>query len=178
VGSCIDDNVHIDGLAAVSDSRIKQILLKINRDNPLDLIDIHRKSNQECALIFVSLGTIYNDGLKLYSKIIQSFNFFDKEPITNDENCDLYNTQRRRYKLSELSIIVSVGTNNYDEFMRLIKSGALKIPDNMLIVEFAPQLEVLKRASLFITHCGMNSTNEGLLSAFFFIPEYFTHVGM
>jgi MGT family glycosyltransferase len=36
------------------------------------------------------------------------------------------------------------------------------IPDNFLVRPFVPQLEVLRRAALFITHAGMNSVQEGL----------------
>ena len=35
-------------------------------------------------------------------------------------------------------------------------------PPNFIIAEFAPQMPLLERASLFITHGGMNSANEGL----------------
>jgi MGT family glycosyltransferase len=34
------------------------------------------------------------------------------------------------------------------------------IPANCLVQQFVPQLEILQRASLFITHGGMNSVNE------------------
>lgn len=37
-----------------------------------------------------------------------------------------------------------------------------KIPDNFFVYPFVPQLEVLQKASLFITHGGMNSVNEAL----------------
>ncbi|HEY1389584.1 MAG TPA: macrolide family glycosyltransferase [Ktedonobacterales bacterium] len=36
------------------------------------------------------------------------------------------------------------------------------IPDNFIVRPFVPQLQVLRRAALFITHGGMNSVNEGL----------------
>lgn len=36
------------------------------------------------------------------------------------------------------------------------------IPDNIHIYEFLPQLEILRKASLFITHGGMNSMNEAI----------------
>lgn len=35
-------------------------------------------------------------------------------------------------------------------------------PDNFIVKSYVPQLEVLKRADLFLTHGGMNSTNEGI----------------
>jgi MGT family glycosyltransferase len=36
------------------------------------------------------------------------------------------------------------------------------IPSNILVRPYVPQLEILKRADLFVTHGGMNSTCEGL----------------
>jgi MGT family glycosyltransferase len=41
------------------------------------------------------------------------------------------------------------------------RSGAP--PANFLVEEFVPQMQLLERTSLFITHGGMNSANEGLL---------------
>ena len=38
----------------------------------------------------------------------------------------------------------------------------MKIPSNVYLVKSAPQVEILKRASLFITHSGMNSSNESI----------------
>lgn len=36
-------------------------------------------------------------------------------------------------------------------------------PGNFILAEFVPQMKLLERTSLFITHGGMNSANEGLL---------------
>ncbi len=36
-------------------------------------------------------------------------------------------------------------------------------PENFLVEEFVPQMKLLERTSLFVTHGGMNSANEGLL---------------
>lgn len=54
-----------------------------------------------------------------------------------------------------VSVIISIG--------KTVKKKQLgKIPDNIFIYPFVPQLKILKRASLFITHGGMNSVNEAL----------------
>ena len=37
-----------------------------------------------------------------------------------------------------------------------------RIPENIYAYSFVPQLEVLQHASVFLTHCGMNSINEAL----------------
>ncbi|MBP2622397.1 glycosyl transferase [Streptococcus oricebi] len=55
----------------------------------------------------------------------------------------------------KLSVIMSIGD----------KIDARKlgdIPDNIFLAPFLPQLQILERASLFITHGGMNSVNEAL----------------
>jgi MGT family glycosyltransferase len=36
------------------------------------------------------------------------------------------------------------------------------VPDNFLVSSYVPQLEILSRAQVFVTHCGMNSTMESL----------------
>jgi MGT family glycosyltransferase len=52
-------------------------------------------------------------------------------------------------------VILSVG-NKVD----IASLGA--IPNNFIVKPFVPQLQVLQRAVLFITHGGMNSVSEGL----------------
>jgi UDP:flavonoid glycosyltransferase YjiC (YdhE family) len=37
-----------------------------------------------------------------------------------------------------------------------------KIPGNFIVRTAVPQVEILRRAALLITHGGMNSVNEGL----------------
>jgi MGT family glycosyltransferase len=37
-------------------------------------------------------------------------------------------------------------------------------PANFRVLEYVPQLELLKRANLFVTHCGSNSAHEALLA--------------
>lgn len=43
-----------------------------------------------------------------------------------------------------------------------VEPSSLGAPDNFMVRRQVPQLEVLKRARVFITHCGMNSTMEAL----------------
>ncbi|MED1123495.1 macrolide family glycosyltransferase [Bacillus atrophaeus] len=45
---------------------------------------------------------------------------------------------------------------------QLKQSDLNEIPENFIVKPYVPQLEILKRANLFITHGGMNSTSEGL----------------
>lgn len=82
-------------------------------------------------LIYVSMGTVYNDDIGFYRKMIRTFT--DKP-----------------YR-----IFISVG-----KYIDQDKLGA--IPSNIFVQEYWPQLEILKKASLFISHGGMNSVNESL----------------
>lgn len=85
-------------------------------------------------VIYISLGTIFNNSLEFFKKCIEAF------------------------KDSDTTIIMSIGK-------KVKKEDLGRIPDNFYIAEFVPQLEVLKRADLFITHGGMNSSNEAIYYA-------------
>lgn len=61
----------------------------------------------------------------------------------------------RAFRDEPVSVIISIG-----EAVKKERLG--EIPDNVFVYPFVPQLEVLRKASLFITHGGMNSVNEAL----------------
>lgn len=82
-------------------------------------------------IIYVALGTIYNDKVETYRSIIQALKMI---------GCPSYISIGKHINISDL--------------------GA--IPSHIHIAPYLPQLEMLKRASLFISHCGMNSVNESL----------------
>ncbi len=57
----------------------------------------------------------------------------------------------------DVQLVLSIGGGN---------AGELKnVPTSAIVVQFAPQLELLNRASLTITHAGMNTTMESLSQA-------------
>jgi MGT family glycosyltransferase len=59
------------------------------------------------------------------------------------------------FKNCEAIFILSIGNNlNIDDFT--------DIPENFIISNYVPQLEILKRANAFVTHGGMNSVSEAL----------------
>lgn len=86
-------------------------------------------------LIYVSLGTVFNNKTEIYGIILDAFR-------ENDEN---------------LTVVISTGEN---VFNRLTETRF--IPPNVHLVKSAPQIDLLRRASLFITHSGMNSTSESV----------------
>jgi zeaxanthin glucosyltransferase len=83
-------------------------------------------------LIYASLGTLVNGLEHIYKTIL---NVVGQVP--------------------EVQVVLSVGTNvNPDDLG--------PIPANTIVVQAAPQLELLKRAALCITHAGLNTALESL----------------
>jgi MGT family glycosyltransferase len=83
-------------------------------------------------LIYISLGTMYNDEVDFYHSCFEAFSD------------------------TPFQVVMAVGN-------RLEMSGLAKQPDNFIVREYVPQLQILERASLFITHGGLNSAHEGIL---------------
>jgi MGT family glycosyltransferase len=96
-------------------------------------------------LIYISLGTVFNFALLVFQKIIDSLKLLEKDEKT--------------YKYT---FIVSVNKNIIDELKSFYEKKNISIGDNVHLVETAPQISILKRASLFVTHSGMNSTSESV----------------
>jgi MGT family glycosyltransferase len=68
---------------------------------------------------------------------------------------DFYQKCFEAFKNSAEQVVLSVGDR-----VDLNRLGP--IPGNFIVRRFVPQLEILKRAGLFITHGGMNSVTEGI----------------
>ncbi len=88
--------------------------------------------NTKRPLLFISMGTIFNN------------------------NIDFFNTCTEAFGNMEIDVLMSVGKS--------IDISALTIPDNFNVKYYfeVPQLEILKECNIFMTHGGMNSTQEGL----------------
>ncbi|MDR1117389.1 MAG: hypothetical protein LBL09_03985 [Oscillospiraceae bacterium] len=99
-------------------------------------------------LIYTSLGTLFNNDEFAYAFYNICFDAFKNE--------------------SNYQVIMSVGNQtNIAE----IKG----IPDNFALYNHVPQLDVLKKTDLFITHGGMNSVNEAL---YFGVPMIAFPIGL
>ena len=88
------------------------------------------KKDLSKKLIYISLGTVFNDNLDFFKKCINAFAFS-----------------------KEFQLILSVG-----KFFDLKEFG--NPPDNVYIYNFVPQHQILKEADVFISHGGLNSINE------------------
>jgi MGT family glycosyltransferase len=93
------------------------------------------------VLVYIALGTVFNQNLSLYRKIISAIE------LLKDENLS--------FKFENIDFLISAGIV-YEELAKTQRSS------NVHVVKSTPQLEILKRAALFVTHCGMNSMNEAI----------------
>lgn len=82
-------------------------------------------------LIYISLGTVFNQAIDFYKLCFDAF------------------------RNTKYTVILSVGG-------RTQVADLGEVPANFIVRSYVPQLEVLQRAKVFITHGGMNSTSEGL----------------
>ena len=83
-------------------------------------------------LIYASLGTLVNGLRDVYKHILEAV-----------------------APLEDVQVVLSVGKNIHPESLG-------PIPSNTIVVRSAPQIELLKRAALCITHAGLNTTLESL----------------
>jgi len=74
--------------------------------------------------------------------------------IFND-NLAFYHLCLETFKNTPYQVVVSLGH-------RFTLSDLPAIPENFIVKNHIPQLEVLQKADVFITHAGMNSINESL----------------
>ncbi|MDS0524273.1 glycosyl transferase [Clostridium sp. SHJSY1] len=77
-----------------------------------------------------------------------------------DGSVKFYESCFKAFADMDANIILSVGKKIDITIFR-------DIPSNFIVRNYVPQLEVLKQTDVFITHGGMNSTNEGL---YYYIP--------
>jgi len=148
IGPTINDDVNNKNYSLNKDESLEKILNTFEiKESKFNILD-----DSTAKLIYVSLGTIFNSDLRIYKLIINEFKTFDLEEFQTRSNI----------KLENLKIVISTGIQIYNKFQEMIGSNEFKLPENIILVQSAPQTELLKRASLFVTHCGMNSTSESI----------------
>ena len=92
---------------------------------PFEQLDAER------ALIYLSLGTVFNN------------------------NPTLFRAARDAFGDSRYQLVIALGH-------QLDPAALAPLPENVIVQPYVPQLEILQRAALFISHGGMNSVHEGL----------------
>ncbi len=72
-----------------------------------------------------------------------------------NKRADFYRQCFDAFASSDFQVVLAIGRQVSREVLG-------RIPSNFLVEAFVPQLEILQRARLFLTHGGMNSVNEAL----------------
>ena len=98
-------------------------------------------------LVYVSLGTVISDRPEFYRTCIEAL---------GDDGRDAGGIRS-----TAVDLLISCG--------KAFDPAQLgELPANVRVEQYVDQMEVLARASLFVTHCGMNSASEGMWMA---VPE-------
>ena len=95
-----------------------------------DTPDLNFDASDTRPLIYISLGTIFNDQPEFYRNCFEAL-------------AD-----------SPYRVVLATGSK--------VDAGSLTAPANFCVRPYVPQLPVLSQASVFLTHCGMNSASEAL----------------
>jgi MGT family glycosyltransferase len=138
IGPCIDESVRVYDV----NEDLERVL---DRHQPVNPVKPNEREIKDKALVYISMGTVFSNNLPLYSKIIDSL-------LLLKDDCSLEDL-----KFENIDFVISAGKT-----LDGLLSKYTELPSNILILQSAPQLEILKRASLFVTHCGMNSMNEAI----------------
>lgn len=134
IGCCLSDKTES---FQTNDNQLNDILKSFEPINPnYQMIEYPRK------LIYASLGTLFNYKVNIFEKILESVKFFHESA-------------------NNLTLLVSCGKSSLNYLKQKVENG-LTLPNCVVLCEFVPQIEILKRASLFITHAGMNSSIEAI----------------
>ncbi|HEX3045261.1 MAG TPA: amino acid adenylation domain-containing protein [Bacillota bacterium] len=72
-----------------------------------------------------------------------------------NKTLDFYQKCLKAFCDSEVQVVMAIG-----EELEISSLG--EIPANCIVMNYVPQLEILKRAAVFITHAGFNSTSEAI----------------
>ena len=145
VGNCISESVRT---VEINDEKLKQVLAEFEPVNPA--WDLSRRGSQNLKLVYVSLGTIFNNNLFVFEKIINAVRIFDSYSSMSG------------LRRQDLRVVFALGNATHSRFMHKISNEAYEVPENTVLLASAPQIELLKRASLFVTHCGMGSSSEAV----------------
>ena len=122
---------------------------------------------------FQPQGNLFDDHTKFVGSIVAPrpkpsnfpYDFLDYDPLVyislgtvNNLNKDFYRSCLEAFRDFEAHFVMSIGQQ-----VTIDELGT--IPENFLVLNHVPQLDVLKQTDVFITHGGLNSVHESLLAA-------------
>ena len=139
----------------------KSIMPLVQNDNFTDTVVYATRKYQPCADTFSghyafvgpSLAADYKPDKNPHRPLV----FISMGTVLN-EKPDFYKTCIQALAGENVDVLISCG--------KAVDAGSLgELPDNIRVEPYVNQLEVLSKASVFVTHCGMNSVSESLYMA-------------
>ena len=140
VGQCVSEEAR--QFDWNSDPELKEFL------DPFPIKDPNNQTTSDLKLILMSLGTVFHQNTFVFELVIQAFREYNQKD------------SRKFNASSKFKVVISLGEQSHKILGEKIAKKELILPEYILLRPKVPQLEILKRADLFITHCGMNSTSE------------------
>ena len=141
--------------------RVKGLFSLIQSDNQTDSVVYTSRRFQPFAESFSDHYTFVGPSLLTDKKPDKAHErplvYISLGTVINDRP-DFYGKCIEAFRGENVDVILSCGKS-------VDRTGLGVLPDNIRVYESVDQLDVLSRADVFITHCGMNSVSESLYMA-------------
>lgn len=137
---------------------VKNALSVISNDNDTNTIVYTSPEFQPCSDTFSDRYTFVGPSVRTLDYEVlkpQRQTVYISMGTVVNSNIQFYKTCIAALAHSDFDVIMSVG-----EFIDIAELG--DVPEHFTIARTANQIEVLQKADVFLTHCGMNSVNEAL----------------
>jgi MGT family glycosyltransferase len=139
--------------------RVKNVVSLIQNDNETDTIVFTSKEFQPLADTFSERYTFVGPSIRQTEALQDSIRgkktiYISLGTVLNQIQ-DFYENCLVAFAKTDYNVVMSVGD-------KTDISSLGRIPENFTVKNVVDQISVLQEADVFITHCGMNSTSEGL----------------
>lgn len=156
VGPSVDESVRSNIVKEKCDmDKYVKMIEQFLEKNAIESLNIEHSNQDHKSLLLRSDSTGEN-----FKKHFKPIIYVSMGTVFNNENSHLFKVlvEACKFFANEYAIIVSTGDEKaYEKYANSSLNS-----DNILLIPHTPQVEILKRAHLFITHAGMNSVSEAV----------------